>query len=409
MRIPGLSLIFAALGSLMERPMRTILTMFGIVIGVAAVFLSLSIGEAAEENIRKNLDSVSARSMSIHPNWSGRSSRARPWRPFSENDVQQIQTLNGVFAATGGLNQQYKVVSETSDWDTDVRGIDLAHMRAKELKMSLGIPISDVDIDQKRAVAVIGSSAARSLFPNQDPVGQRVKIQNIPFRIIGMTEEKGGESWRGRDEDNFLLIPRTTGRARLFGDSRLVRGQVRSIDIVGETQDDLSRIEKDIDLIMRRSRGLSADDPPDFRIFNFSANRQAAASIMKTTNLILLLLGGISLFVGGVGVMNIMLATVTERTREVGLRKALGARRSDILVLFLTESVLLSAMAGLMGLGAGYGLSKYLSGMDNIDVLFTPSTAIWAFGSSFFIGVLFGSWPAYSASSLNPVEALRHE
>jgi len=342
MRIPGFAILGSALGSLFERPFRTALTMLGIIFGVIAVFVSLSLGEGGKEKIRENLDSISARTMSIYPDWSGRrSSRKRPWKPFSETDLLEIQSLNGVFAATGDLNRTYTAVTETSDFETTVHGIDTSYMKAKELVLERGIPITDVDIQSSDTVAVIGSSAARSLFPNQDPVGQKVKIQNVPFRIIGLIAESGGDSWRGRDVNNFVLIPRSTARARLMGESRLVRQQVQGVTIVGETQGVLKQIENDLDLILRRSRGLTPDEPPDYRIFNFSANRQAFANTMQTISLVILALGGVSLVVGGVGVMNIMLANVTERTREVGLRKALGARRSDILLQFLTEAVLL--------------------------------------------------------------------
>ena len=409
MRIPGLSIIGSAFGSLIERPFRTALTMLGIIFGVIAVFVSLSLGEGGKERIRENLDSISARTMSIHPNWSGRSSRQRPWRPFTENDLLEIQSLNGVFAATGGLNGTYTVVSEASDWSTDVRGIDTSYLKAEELEMGRGIPISDYEIDNKAAVAIIGSSAARSLFPNQDPVGQRIKIQNVPFRIIGLLKEGEGDSRNGQDANNFVLIPRTTARARIFGDHSLARQQVRSLTIVGETQDDLTPIEKDIDLILKRSRGLTPDEPPDYRIFNFSANRQAFADTMRTVSLVILALGGVALIVGGVGVMNIMLANVTERTREIGLRKALGARRSDILWQFLTEAVMLTVVSGILGLVLGYFISTNIGDMDQIEIKYSWTVIGWAFGASFITGVISGFIPAFNASRLDPVEALRNE
>lgn len=409
MRIPGLALIASALSSFIERPFRSLLTMLGIVCGVASVFISISLGEASKEEIRKNLDSVNARTMSIFPNWTGRSSRQRPWRPFTEDDLLEIQSINGVYAATGNLDSQYTVVSEASDWNADVRGIDTSYLKAQDLKMDRGIKISDIDITNSSAVAVIGASAARTLFPNQDPVGQRVKIQNIPFRIIGLTKEKGGESWRGRDEDNFILIPRTTGRARLFGDNRLARQQVRGITIVGETQDELQRIEKDVDLILRRSRGLSADAPPDYRIFNFSANRQNRAKADQTIDFMFKLFAAVALIVGGVGVINIMLATVTERTREIGLRKALGARRSDILALFLSEAVIIALLSGVVGLIVGYFAAEYLASTQEMKVKYTQLGIGVAFLSSFFTGIISGFIPAFNASRLDPVEALRNE
>jgi len=383
--------------------------MLGIVCGVASVFISISLGEASKEEIRKNLDSVNARTMTIYPNWSGRSSRQRPWRPFTENDLLEIQTLNGVYAATGNLDSQFSAVSEASDWNTDVRGIDTSYLKSQDITMDRGIEISDIDISSSAAVAVIGPSAARSLFPNQDPVGQRVKIQNVPFRIIGLTQEKGGESWRGRDEDNFILIPRSTGRARLFGDNRLARQQVRGITIVGETQGVLKAVEKDVDLILRRSRGLTADEPPDYRIFNFSANRQNRAKADQTIDFMFKLFAAVALVVGGVGVINIMLATVTERTREIGLQKALGARRSDILSLFLSEAIIISLISGVIGLIVGYYAAEYLASTQDMKVKYTQMGAGLAFLSSFVTGVVAGFIPAFNASRLDPVEALRNE
>ena len=383
--------------------------MLGIVCGVASVFISISLGEASKEEIRKNLDSVNARTMTIYPNWSGRSSRQRPWRPFTENDLLEIQTLNGVYAATGNLDSQFSAVSEASDWNTDVRGIDTSYLKSQDITMDRGIEISDIDISSSAAVAVIGPSAARSLFPNQDPVGQRVKIQNVPFRIIGLTQEKGGESWRGRDEDNFILIPRSTGRARLFGDNRLARQQVRGITIVGETQGVLKAVEKDVDLILRRSRGLAADEPPDYRIFNFSANRQNRAKADQTIDFMFKLFAAVALVVGGVGVINIMLATVTERTREIGLQKALGARRSDILSLFLSEAIIISLISGVNGLIVGYYAAEYLASTQDMKVKYTQMGAGLAFLSSFVTGVVAGFIPAFNASRLDPVEALRNE
>ncbi len=410
MRLPGYTTLKSAAGSLLERPLRTLLTMLGIIIGVAAVYAMLSIGEGAKEKILKSIDSVNARTMSIYPDWSqGRASRRRPWRPFSDKDVEQIQTLPGVYAATGDLSRQYPIVSETSDWNANVNGIDAQYLKAKDLEIDQGRPITSVEISRRETVAVIGTSVVRSLFRDQNPVGRRIKINNIPFTIIGTVTSSAGDNWAGRDPDNFVLIPRTTGRARLFGDHRLARNQVRGIVIVGESQQDLGRIESEVDYILRRARGLSADEAPDFRIFNFSANRQSYAKSQKTLSLLLATMGAVSLLVGGVGVMNIMLVSVTERTREIGLRMAVGARRSDILWQFLTEAVVLSIISGLLGLGLGYGVSKISLGTDNIEMLFAPHIAVLSFSSALIIGVVFGFLPAHNASRLNPIDALRHE
>lgn len=410
MRIPGLTTFVLALGSLLERPFRTVLTMLGIVIGVAAVFAMLSIGEGTRQKILENIDSVEARTITIFPNWGNRrASQRRAWRPFTEQDVLDIQNIPGVDAATGDLSSEYSIVSEMSDWRANVIGVDPQYLPANDLKVQRGRAITETEIERRETVAVIGASVVRSLFRGQDPMGERIKIQNIPFTVIGIVGETDATNWRGQDSNNFVLIPRPTGRARLFGDDRLVRNQVRSIRIVGQDQATLARIEREVDFIMRRSRGLTADEAPDFRIFNFSANRQAFAESQRTLSLLLATMGAVSLIVGGVGVMNIMLVSVTERTREIGLRMAIGARGSDILGQFLTEALLLSIISGFLGLGLGYAVSQVSLGTDDIEMVFSTRIAILSFGSALLVGVVFGFLPAQRASRLNPIEALRHE
>mgnify|MGYP001793257909 CR=1 FL=1 len=410
MRLPGLTTLGLAMGSLLERPFRTLLTMLGIVIGVAAVFAMLSIGEGTQKKILESIDSVQARTITVYPNWNnGRASQRRAWRPFTEQDVRDIQAIPGVYAATGELSSDYDVVSEMSDWRANVLGVDAAHLRANDLKMQRGRPITETEVERSDTVAVIGTSVVRSLFRGQDPIGERLKIQNIPFEVIGIVGETDAQNWRGQDSNNFILIPRPTARSRLFGDDRLVRNQVRAVKIVGENQGVLASIEREIDYILRRSRGLTADEAPDFRILNFAANRQAFAASQRTLSLLLATMGAVSLIVGGVGVMNIMLVSVTERTREIGLRMAIGARGSDILGQFLTEALLLSVLSGLLGLGLGYAVSQISLGTDDIEMVFSTRIALLSFGSALLVGVVFGFLPAQRASRLNPIEALRHE
>ncbi len=410
MRVFIVVLLPLAVQSLLENPFRALLTMLGIVIGVAAVFSMLSIGEGAREKILQQLDSVEARSITIYPNWNnGRASARRPWRPFSERDVIEIRSMAGVFAATGDLSSEYSIVSADGDWRANVVGVDTHYLKANDLGIERGQPISEVNVDRNELVAVIGQTLVNSLFQGRNPIGERIKIQNIPFIIVGTVKNNSGQNWRGQDSNNFVLIPRSTGRNRLFGGHQLVRDQVRSIAVVGVDQSSLASIENEIDVLLRQSRGLTSDEAPDFRILNFAANRQAFAESQKTLSILLAVMGAVSLIVGGVGVMNIMLVAVTERTKEIGLRMAVGARRIDILGQFFTEAVLLCATSGVIGLVLGYLASTSTLRSTDMEMIFSVRIALLSFASSLVIGVIFGFLPAYRASRLNPIEALRSD
>lgn len=411
MSIPGLRLIFNALGSLAERPLRTLLTMIGIIIGVAAVYTMLAIGEGTQKKILESLDGTQARSITVFPDWTrGRSSQQRPYRRLNETDLLEIRALPGVEAATGNLAQDYPVITDATDWSSNIRGADEDHLFANDLTIATGRGITQADMDRKETVAVLGQTVVKNVFGGQYPVGAKIKIGNIPFEVIGTVDKASDTGWNGgRDRDNFVLVPRSTLRDRLVGGDYLVRNHVNQYRIVGKNQKVLDRIEEDLDAILRRSRGLSTADAPDFRVLNFSANRQQYAQTQRTLSLLLATMGVVSLVVGGVGVMNIMLVSVTERTREIGLRMSLGARQSDILSQFLTEALVICTLSGLIGLGVGYGVSALNLGGEDIEMVFSPEIAIIAFGSAVLVGVVFGFLPAHRASRLNPVEALRHE
>lgn len=409
--IPGFRLLRNAFGSLLEHPMRTLLTMLGIIIGVAAVYVMLAIGEGAEKKILESLDGPQARTITVFPDWTrGRSSQRRPYRRLNEADLREIRALPGVEAATGNLSREYPVITDATDWSSDIRGADEDHLFANDLKLEDGRGITESDLERKETVAVLGQTVIKNVFGGQYPIGAKIKIGTVPFTVVGTVEKAPKSGWNnGQDRDNFVLVPRSTLRDRLVGGDYLVRNHVNQFRVVGENQQVLDRIENDLDAILRRSRGLSTADAPDFRILNFSANRQQFADTQRTLSVLLFTMGAVSLVVGGVGVMNIMLVSVSERTREIGLRMSVGARQMDVLAQFLTEALLICILSGLIGLAIGYGISQQELGGEDLEMVFSLDNALLAFGSAALVGMIFGFLPAFRASRLNPVEALRSE
>ena len=409
----GFSILRLAIGSLIEHPLRTALTALGVMLGVAAVYFMLAIGEGSKKDILDQLDSVQARSMSVYPDWSrrGRSSNQKPWRPFSEDDLVRIRGIGGVLGATGSLNKSVTAINETTDWTTELHGIDLDYLKTKDIKITAGEGITAADMERRETVAVIGQTVLNTLFRGENPIGRRIKVDNVPFTIKGVIGRVESTSWRGNDQDNLILVPRTTARNRIFGGNDLVRDYVNGIEIAGTTQDVLPRIEREVGEILRQTRALKPTEAPDYRIFNFSANREQGQRAQQILSLFLASAGGIVLLVGGVGLMNIMLVSVTERTREIGLRMALGARQFDILIQFLVEAIMISFLSGLLGLGLAHGLAYFIGPLlpEGMTLLFSPDVALLAVSTSLVVGVLFGFLPARRAAQLNPIEALRHE
>ena len=379
-------------------------------IGVASVYAMLALGEGAKQKVEESLNSISTRSLQVWPDWNRRrSSQSRPQMPFTEHDVTEMRAIDGVFAATGNLQRsRMTIATDIDDVSGNLLGVDSDYLKSGGGEMILGTNISFADIEQKAPVAVISDGIQKRLYNGQNPIGQTVRVNNVAFTIKGVTGKPESSVSFGND-DTFIWIPLPVARERIIGGNRFVRGNVSSVKVVGQVGSNLDRIEQEMNVILRRARDIKIGAPPDYRIFNSRGWREKAAESTKSVSYLLAAMGAISLLVGGVGVMNIMLVSVTERTREIGLRMAVGARGAHIMAQFLTEALLLCVLSGIIGLAIGFGMFRFATEKMDIELALSPIVPVIAFSSAVLIGVIFGFLPARRAARLNPIEALRHE
>jgi len=399
-----------AASSIIERPLRSFLTSLGIIIGVASVYAMLMLGEVAKRKVEESLNSINTRTMQVWPDWNRRrSSQSRPSMPFSEQDIRDMRQINGVYAATGTITgRSYTIATDTNDLNGNFLGVDPDQLKASGNEIVLGENISFADIETRRPVVVISQAIQQRLFDGQNPLGQTIRVRNVAFLVKGVATKAESNVSFGND-DVFVWAPINVARERVIGGNRFIPNHVSNIRVVGDLGEDLNTIEEEINIVLRRSRDLKIGSPPDYRIFSSRGWQEQAASQTKSLSYLLAAMGSISLLVGGVGVMNIMLVSVTERTREIGLRMAMGAKKSNIRNQFLTESILLCMLSGVLGLLIGHFASQFAVKAIEQEPFFSPTVALIAFGSAWIIGMVFGFLPARRAANLNPIEALRHE
>ena len=395
------------LKTLLANKVRTCLSMLGILIGVAAVVATLAIGNGAQRAIEKQLASLGSNLIVLRSGAvrvAGVSQEAGATTRLNFEDVKALKNeLSEVKEVSPSVNGRGQVTFLNKNWSTQIIGAAPPYARIRAAQPLVGRFISDEENSKRARVAVIGETVISELFGDKNPIGEMIKINKVNFQIIGILPQKGANGWQ--DQDDVIVIPILTAMHRLLG-----KEYVDSIDIEAknaESVDDMQ--EKIMDLMYARKRVPFSQRKDAFQIRNMADIKETLSESSKTMSILLSSIAAISLLVGGIGIMNIMLVSVTERTKEIGLRKAIGAKKRDILMQFLAESVVVSVVGGLAGIFLGAGSAKILSTLAGWDVLVSINSVLLAFSFSVFIGLLFGIYPARKASDLAPIDALRYE
>lgn len=395
-----------AWASLVANKLRSLLTMLGIIIGVAAVIALVSIGNGVKQDIENSISSLGSNLLVVLPG-APRTPGARPsqgsMKSLKISDYEAIAKLEGVKAASPMTNGSYVVIYQNKNWTTSVAGVNSNFQDVNNWTMTSGRFFSDKNVQNRERVAVVGQTVVKNLFADEDPVGKEIRVKNIPFRVIGVLKSKGNGTM-GNDQDDTVLIPYTTSMERVEGIDHL-----RMVYVVAKDDEGIDRLQADIENLLRVRHNIKDTNLDDFNIQNMKSIMETVAQTTGTFTLFLGAVAAISLVVGGIGIMNIMLVSVTERTREIGVRKALGATYSVIVTQFLIEAVVISLMGGFIGIAFGIGASKVIGMVSGMSTVVSVPTIIMSFAFSMAIGLIFGIYPARKAAKLNPIDALHYE
>jgi putative ABC transport system permease protein len=400
------ALLKVATQSILKNKMRAMLTMLGIVIGVGAVIVMVAVGNGAQRQVEAQIGGLGTNLIMIMPGSAtpgGASGGAGSYNRLTIADADMLKKQSTLLAAvTPVVSTRTQVIGGGTNWRTSINGVSPDFLTIRSWSIASGTMFDMMDVQTTKKVAVIGATVANTLYPGVDPVGSQIQIKNVPFQIVGVLAAKGQNSM-GQDQDDVVLVPYTTAQNRLSGNVRI--GQ-----ILASTADasDIPAAQEEVKQVMRVAHKLDGQDD-DFTVRNQSEIAAAASSTTKVMSSLLAAIASISLLVGGIGIMNIMLVSVTERTLEIGIRMAIGARGSDVLTQFLIESVVMSLLGGVIGLGLGFGGSALLSKLAGWSTSTPLSAVAIAVGFSGAVGIFFGFYPARKAAALNPIQALRYE
>ena len=395
-----------AWASLIANKMRSILTMLGIIIGVAAVIALVSIGNGVKQDIQNSISSLGSNLLMVMPG-APRTPGVRPsqgsMKSLKVSDYQAISKLDGVKAASPYTANSYVTIYQSKNWTTTVSGVSSNFQDVNNWTMAEGRFISSKNVENRERVAVVGQTVVKNLFAGEDPVGKEIRVKNIPFRVIGVLNSKGNGTM-GNDQDDVIFIPYTTAMERVEGVDYL-----RMVYVVASDDNGIDRLQSDIENLLRVRHSIKDTNLDDFNIQNMKSIMETMEQTTGTLTLFLGDVAAISLVVGGIGIMNIMLVSVTERTREIGIRKALGATYFVIVTQFLIEAVVISLMGGLIGIALGIGASKLIGLASGMSTVISVPTIVLSFAFSMAIGLVFGIYPARKAAKLNPIDALHYE
>jgi putative ABC transport system permease protein len=398
--------------AIITNALRSALTTLGIIIGVGSVIVMGAVGAGARSEVDRQISNLGTHVLVINPSarlYGGRSSGAGTNVPLSEDDLRAIATkVEGVAAISGQLWASATVVRGNANTWTRIWGVHEQYLAVRNWSLDAGRPITAEDMATGKRVALMGQSVIKALFGDNDPVDQVFRIRNVPFTVIGTLSSKG-KSLSGEDHDDSILVPMATARRYLIGGRQVINNQVGQISVKFEEGVNLVEAQEEIEEVLRESRRVQPGDDDTFRVGNLTELNKARSAAQATLGWLLGATAAISLIVGGIGIMNIMLVSVTERTREIGLRKALGARGSDITVQFLIEAVTLCMLGGLAGVALGVGAAYLTARLAEWPIFIAPEMVLLAMGAAAGTGVVFGYLPAQRAGRLNPIDALRSE
>ena len=405
-----LSTLRIALRALWVNKMRSALTMLGIIIGVSAVIIMMAVGTGLSKKISDSISSIGSNLLMVFPGSStqgGIRMGGGSQSTLTKDDADAIlKDCSAVSAVAPEYHGGAQVIYGNQNWATNIQGTTPSILEVKDCTLTAGRNMTEQDVRNANKVCIVGQTVVDNLFGSTDPIGQIIRIKKIPFTVIGVLESKG-QSIGGQDQDDIIIIPLTTAQKKIFGTTIL--GMVRMIMVKAKSAEDLAVAERQVKDLLRQRHHMGSNKEDDFTVMNLT---QILKMAEQTTSYLTLLLGAIasvSLLVGGIGIMNIMLVSVTERTREIGIRMAVGAKTWDIRIQFIAEALTLSLIGGTTGIIVGSGTSVILSTVFEYPSIVSPLSILLSFGFSGLVGIFFGFYPAYKASQLNPIDALRFE